>query len=100
MMATVKAIWRRLFGGSEHEARGEAGAAVEYKGYVVRAAPYAAEGQYQTAGLIAKEFPEGVKEHRFIRAEKHASKDGAEEFSVTKAKQIIDELGDRMFAEK
>jgi hypothetical protein len=38
-----------------------------------------------------------VKEHRFIRVDTHASKDDAIAFSITKAQQIIDEQGDRIF---
>ena len=82
--------------------RGGAGAAkmsdpVEYKGYVIRAAPYFDNGHYQTAGVIAREI-EGVrKEHRFIRADAHASYDDAVTFTLNKARQIIDLQGERMF---
>jgi hypothetical protein len=100
MIGALKAIWRRLAGGNGNAGQIEAGPAVEYNGYSIKPAPYPAEGQYQTAGFITKEFPDGMKEHRFIRAEKHASKDVAAEFAVTKAKQIIDELGDRIFSER
>ena len=71
--------------------------AVEYKGFRIRPEPYSARGGYQTAGIIEKDFEAGVKEHRFVRAETHPSKDDAVAFSVTKAKQIIDEQGDRLF---
>jgi hypothetical protein len=50
-----------------------------------------------TAGVIAKQFPEGVKEHRFIRADTCAARDDAVALCIRKAKQIIDERGDRMF---
>jgi hypothetical protein len=70
---------------------------VEYKGYRIRPAPYPSKGQYQTAGVIEKIFGAETKEHRFVRAETHASKDDAVSFSIAKAKQIIDEQGDRIF---
>jgi hypothetical protein len=38
-----------------------------------------------------------VKEHKFIRVDTHTSKDDAVAFSITKAQQIIDEQGDRIF---
>lgn len=89
----------RLTGTGTSEAKAEPVAeAVEYQGYRIRPAPYAAKGQFQTAGSIEKDFPDGMKEHRFVRAETHASKDDAVTFSITKAKQIIDEQGDRMFS--
>lgn len=73
------------------------GEAVEYRGYRIRPAPYPSNGQHQTAGYVEKDFPEGMKSHRFVRAETHPSRDGALDFSVSKAKQIIDEQGDRIF---
>jgi hypothetical protein len=47
--------------------------------------------------VIEKDFPDGVKAHRFVRAETHPSRDDAVAFSITKAKQIIDQQGDRIF---
>ena len=70
---------------------------VEYKGYRIVPAPYKTNGQYQTAGTIEKDTPDGVKEHRFIRADTHSSRDDAIEFAVSKAKQIIDSQAETMF---
>ncbi len=71
--------------------------AVEYKGYRIRPAPYPSKGQFQTAGTIEKDFPEGTKEHRFVRAETHASREDAASFALAKGRQIIDEQGDGIF---
>jgi len=71
--------------------------AIEYQGYRIRPTPYRAEGQYQTAGIIEKDFPDGPKQHRFVRADTHQNKDDAVAFAILKAKQIIDLQGDRMF---
>ena len=81
---------------------GGAGAAklsepVEYKGYVIRAAPYKNNGHYQTAGTIEREIDGVRKEHRFIRADAYASYDDAVTFTLNKARQIIDLQGERMF---
>jgi hypothetical protein len=95
-MSMLKELWERLMGvrpGADEVAV----QTVEYKGYRIRPAPYHSGSQYQTAGTIEKDFPSGVKEHRFVRAEAHASKDEAVEFSLLKARQIIDQQGDRMF---
>ena len=91
-------FFRRLFGspsGGAEEA--PAADAVEYKGFRIRPAPFKAEGQFQTAGVIEKDSAEGLQEHHFVRAEKHASRDEAASFAITKAKQIIDERGEKMF---
>lgn len=92
-------LWKRLVGGSGSggTAAEPPGEAVEYNGYRIRAVPYLADGQYQTAGTIEKDFPSGVKQHRFVRADRHVGKDAAVDFSIAKARQIIDQQGDRMF---
>jgi hypothetical protein len=70
---------------------------VEYKGFVIRAAPYKNNGHYQTAGVIAREIGGERQEHRFIRADAYASYDDAVTFTINKARQIIDLQGERMF---
>ena len=91
-------LWKSLFGG-----RSSAGAAkhpaepVEYKGFVIRPAPFRDGALYQTAGVIEKEIAGVRKEHRFIRADTHASFEGAVTFTLAKARQIIDLQGERIF---
>jgi hypothetical protein len=75
----------------------KAAAPIEYKGYVICAAPYKTNGQYQTAGTIAREIDGVRKEHRFIRADAYASYDDAVTFTENKARQIVDLQGGRMF---
>ena len=70
---------------------------VEYKGFVIRAAPYKNNGHYQTAGTIEREIGGVRKEHRFIRADAYASYDDAVTFTLNKARQIIDLQGERIF---
>ncbi|SDR45752.1 hypothetical protein SAMN05444161_4095 [Rhizobiales bacterium GAS191] len=99
MFAKLKAAWALLASGREARRSEEPEVpAVEYKGYRIRPAPYLTNGQYQTAGTIEKDAPEGVKQHRFVRADTHQGRDAAIEFSVSKAKQIIDSQGDGIFA--
>jgi hypothetical protein len=93
-MAFFKNLWSRLFGGGSGPAGAEA---VEYNGYRIHPAPFARKGQYQTCGSIEKEISGELKQYQFIRAEAHPSRDQAIEFSIAKAKQIIDEQGDRIF---
>jgi hypothetical protein len=95
MLSTLKAAWARLAGGP---AANEAEApAVEYNGFRIRPNPYRTGGQYQTAGTIEKDGPDGVRQHRFVRADTHPSREVAVEFTVMKARQIIDLQGERMF---
>jgi hypothetical protein len=70
---------------------------VEYKGFVIRAAPYKNNGHYQMAGVITRDIGGERKEHRFIRADSYASYDDAVTFTINKARQIIDLQGERIF---
>ena len=98
MLSKLKSLWTKL-GSSSGEGASQAPAVepVEYKGYSITPAPYKAGSQYQTAGVIRKETAEGLKEHRFVRADTHASLDDAIAFAVSKAKQIIDSQDEAMF---
>ena len=97
VLSIFRTFWQRVAGGSGGAAQDVAIDPVEYGGYRIRPAPYPAGAGYQTAGVIEKDFADGVEEHRFVRAETHPSRDDAVAFSITKAKQIIDQQGDRMF---
>ena len=88
-----------LFGGG-HRGGGagvNAPEPVEYKGFVIRAAPFRHEGQYQTAGSIERELAGALKEHRFVRADAFATYEDAVTFTLGKARQMIDLQGERMF---
>ena len=90
----LKALWRRLVGAGAAAGDSEV---IEYNGYRIRPTPYRRGGEYQTCGVIEKEVAGETKEHRFIRAELHPSREAAIEFSIAKARQIIDEQGERLF---
>jgi hypothetical protein len=91
-------FWRRLFGGAGSATEPTAAAEpVHYKGYVVTATPFQEGGQYQTCGVITREVDGEIKSHRFIRADRFPSLDDAVETTIRKAKQVIDEQGDRIF---
>ncbi len=94
MAAMLKALWGRIFGRDNTEPGGQS---VEYNGYRIRPTPYRRMGQYQTCGVIEKAVAGEIKEHRFIRAELHPSHEAAIAFSIAKAKQLIDEQGERIF---
>jgi len=97
MFANLKAAWERLIGGRVGASEEAAEPPIEYKGYRIRPAPYRTNGQYQTAGIIEKDAPDGMKSHRFVRADMHHSREDAIAFTISKAKQIIDLQGDRCF---
>jgi hypothetical protein len=101
MLSKLKAAWTRLTAArAADETSGAAVPATEYKGYRIRPTPYRANALFQTAGIIEKDAPEGLKTHRFVRADTHHSRDDAIAFALSKAKQIIDLQGDRIFSER
>lgn len=91
---------RRLWGGGE---QGEAtpgaadGPGVEYKGFRIIPRESPQGGQFLTSGVIVHEGPAGRREHRFVRADTHPSADAAREFTLAKARRLIDEQGERIF---
>jgi hypothetical protein len=93
MFSKLKAALGGLFGPAE----GASVQPVEYKGYRIHPAPYLNKSAYQTAGTIEKDTPEGVKTHKFVRADTYDNRDDAVAFTLTKAKQLIDQQGDSMF---
>ena len=100
MMSLLKATWARLTGRVEQKHAGsseEPAAEAEHKGFRICATPYAVTGGWQTAGVIEKVSPTGVREHRFVRAETHPSRDEAAAFTIAKARQIVDEQGEGIF---
>ncbi len=92
-------FWKKLFGiGSEDGAAPSRPVReVEHDGYRIEARPYAEGGQFQVAGVIRKEIDGVTREHRFVRADRFATLDDAAEFSLTKARQIIEQQGERIF---
>ncbi len=92
-------LFGRLLGGGDggEPAVAKAAEAVEYRDFLIIAQPIRQGGQFLTAGTIAKDFPDGRKEHRFVRADTCASEDDAKQLMVQKARRLIDEVGDRLF---
>ena len=93
-------LMKKLFGGGdagEESGDNPIGEAAEHKGCAIQPIVMQKGSQYLTAGIISKEFPDGERAHRFVRADTHSSTDQAHEFTIVKGRQIIDEQGDRLF---
>ncbi len=97
----MASVFGKLFGGLVGGGDSSGGAApadaVDYNGYKIVPAPRKQGGQWLTAGTISKEIGGEMKEHQFVRADTHGSRDDAIAFSITKAQQIIDEQKDALF---
>ena len=89
---------KKLFGGGAPAKPDNAPAATEaYEGFTIHATPYQENGQWQMCGVIEKEIGGEMKAHRFVRADRFSSRDEAVPFTMIKARQIIDQMGDKLF---
>ena len=82
-------LFSKLFGKSQPPAP----ASTEYKGYTVTPQPMADGGQFRLSALIEKDG----KTHHLIRADTLATVEAANVAAIEKAKQVIDQQGERIF---
>ena len=82
----------RIFGGGAGAGAPEA-EALDYKGFAITPQPRKDGGHYRVAALIEKDG----RRHELIRADVVESLDVATEVSLSKARQMIDEQGERLF---
>jgi hypothetical protein len=97
-VSSPMSFFKKLFGGGSAAAPDAAPAASEeHNGFTISATPYQENGQWQMCGVIEKEIAGERKSHRFVRADRFAGKDEAVQFTMVKARQIVDQMGDRVF---
>ena len=86
-------LFSRLFGGgASKDVEPET-----HNGFKIFAEPMKDGTTWRIAARIEKEIDGEVKSHQLIRADTLESQEAASEASVRKAKQVIDEQGDRLF---
>lgn len=85
----------KLFGGEKSsEPTAEP---IEYNGFRVTPEPIAEDGGFRICAVIEGEVGGVTKSHRLIRADVLRDPDEASEASVRKAKQMIDQMGVKLF---
>lgn len=83
----------KLFGGgAKPEPTFEA-----YNGFRIFLEPVKDGGQYRIGARIEKDVDGETKTHKMIRADSFGGLEQAEEVSLLKAQQFIDQQGDRIF---
>jgi hypothetical protein len=88
----LSGLFSRLFGGGDPPAPKSDPPEV-YKDFQIVAEPIEAGGEFRIAARISK----GERSHHLIRADTMRDRDAAAAASVSKARQVIDERGDRLF---
>lgn len=86
-------LFSKLFGGGDTPAPEPE----TYEGFAIYPDPMPEGRQYRLQARIEKEVGGEVKSHTVIRADVFESRDAAEAAAIVKAKQVIDEQGDRLF---
>ena len=88
---------KNVLGGGAGNREPEPADPVEHAGFTIVATPRKAGGGWSTEGRISKVVGSEAKEVHFIRADTSTSREAAITLSVSKARKIIDEQGERVF---
>jgi hypothetical protein len=97
-MASFLDSIKNLFGGGAAASPQAPTATEVYKGFELLAEPAKEGGQWRIAGRIRKPG-EPAQERRFIRSDQFGDKDAAAQYSLMKARLIIDQQGDKIFSD-
>ena len=106
----MASFFSKLFGGGKPQANDDKGPAraeaVTYKDFSIAARPMRDGEQWRLCGVIVKAVSAGEDggegaqmERTFIRADLYPTREEAETFAIRKGRQIIDEQGDKLFAD-
>lgn len=94
-------FWKKILGvkenGEEQNSEPKMLADDEYNGYEIRAMEMKTGSEYQLCGEIEKTVGGELRVKKFIRADKLSSSEEVAKYSLAKARQIIDEQGERLF---
>ncbi|MCV3272614.1 HlyU family transcriptional regulator [Roseobacter sinensis] len=86
---------KKLLGGGDNS---EAKASSEtYEGFQITPTPIAEGNTYRVAATIEKEVDGEMKAHKLVRADTLQGLEEAQAACIRKAKQVIDEQGERIF---
>lgn len=85
----------KLFGGGAQTP--DAAASETYNDFQITPTPMKEPGGYRIAATITKTVDGVEKTHKLVRADTINDLSQAEQASIGKAKQMIDEQGDRLF---
>ncbi|MBB5515336.1 hypothetical protein FHS89_001346 [Rubricella aquisinus] len=85
-------LFSKLFGGAGGSEPPKQESTI-YKGFTITPQPMKDGREFRLSALIEKDG----QSHHLIRAETLGSEDAANDAAIAKAKQVIDQMGDRLF---
>lgn len=68
-----------------------------YKDFAIYPAAQKVDGGFRLAARVEKQMGEETKVHHLIRADTLNTQEAANDAGIAKAKQLIDQMGDRLF---
>lgn len=86
---------KKLFGGGDTPKPEPT--AETHKGYRISPTPVAEGNTYRVAATIEKEVDGEMRSHKLVRADTLQGLEEAQAACIRKAKQVIDEQGERIF---
>jgi hypothetical protein len=90
-------LLKRLGGSVPKEAEAPVESPVEYEGYTITPTPMKDASGWRVAARIAREIDGELRTHEMIRADVFGERAFVVEISLRKARQCIDERGERLF---
>jgi len=94
----INKFFNRVFGSKDDPPKSRAVDAVIYQEFEIRPAPVKEGSGWRISGTIVKEVDGATREHVFIRADSCADQESAVVLTVRKARQLIDEQGEKIFS--
>ena len=88
---------KRIFGNPSAKKGAKGIPSTYYNDFEIRPAPVQDSNGWRVSGTIAKEVDGTLKEHEFVRADSCSDKESAVALTLRKARQFIDERGERIF---
>lgn len=88
-------LFKKLFGGGNGPA--PEAPTETHEGYHIRATPIAEGNTFRICAQIEKEVDGEIRSHKLLRADTVQGLEEAQKACFRKAKQVIDEQGERLF---
>lgn len=89
-------LFGRLFGGAS-ASEPAVTASEDYQGFRIEAMPRSDPNGWRVAGRVVGMANGERREAPFVRADTYPARDDATEVSLRKARQLVDEQGERLF---
>lgn len=93
----IKKLFDKLFSGGNRDSGAKPSASVIYQDFEIRPAPAKETSGWRVQGTIVRESGGESREHTFIRADACTDRESAVALTVRKARQLIDEQGEKLF---